>query len=353
MRRGGLNLMANVAYQYSTLRSERIEPARPAIDHAFDDVLPSLMLNWTGKNRDNLRLSFNTSTRPPSIAQLQDVPDRSNPLIVTTGNPGLRQSQVRNLVARWAHSDPATSRSLFAVLSVTQTDRTIANATVTAPRDTVIDGIPLGPGVQLVRPVNRNGAWNASTFLTTSRPVGLLHSVLNVSGGVTYARTPGVSAGVESIAETWALNPGVVLASNISPNVDFTVNWNGTWNLAGNSRAAASTGDYYTHTLGLRLNLTLPGGVVLRDELNHALTDGVSSGYDQNVVLWNSSVAKKFLRDGRGELRLSGSDVLAQNRATRRSVTESYVQDVRNRALGRYVMLAFTYTLAPPNPFGR
>ena len=33
-----------------------------------------------------------------------------------------------------------------------------------------------------------------------------------------------------------------------------------------------------------------------------------------------------------------------QNRNTRRTVTESYIQDVRNRALGRTLMLTFTST---------
>ena len=47
-------------------------------------------------------------------------------------------------------------------------------------------------------PVNLDGAWNAATFLTTSRPVARLHSVLNLSGGVTYARTPGITGGGEA-----------------------------------------------------------------------------------------------------------------------------------------------------------
>ena len=51
-----------------------------------------------------------------------------------------------------------------------------------------------------------------------------------------------------------------------------------------------------------------------------------------------------FLKDGRGELRLTATDVLQENRAVSRNVTETYVQDSRDRALGRYVQLIFTYT---------
>jgi len=149
----------------------------------------------------------------------------------------------------------------------------------------------------------------------------------------------------ETVASTWAISGGAVLASNISENLDFTLSYNGTVNLGRNALTVGSNGDYYTHTAGLRLNVITWEGVTLREELNHALSSGVAEGYDQNVALWNSSVGKKLLKDGRGELRLTANDVLGQGKSTRRTVTESYVQDQRNRTLGRYVMLTFTYTL--------
>jgi hypothetical protein len=346
MRRGGLNLMANVAYQRSTLRSEQTYPAGGTISRTFRDVLPSLMLNWNGPDRSNLRVSLQSSTRPPAISQLQNVTDNSNPLILTSGNPDLKQSTSQSLVTRYSHTDPAKSRTLFAMLSLQRTGRYIANQTVTATRDTVVaGGLVLLRGTQLVSPVNLEGAWNANSFVTVGRPVARLKSVLNLIGGVSYARTPGLIGRTETVSNTWAINPGVTLASNISPNLDFTLNYNGTINLARNTATNAADGDYYTHSAGLRLNVTLPNGIVLRDEVNHALTDGVSGGYDQDVVLWNSSIAKKLFKDDRGELRLSGADVLGQNRSTRRTVTETYIQDVRNRTLGQYVMLTFTYTM--------
>ena len=52
------------------------------------------------------------------------------------------------------------------------------------------------------------------------------------------------------------------------------------------------------------------------------------------------------LRDGRitDDLRVTATDVLAQNRSTNRTVTETYVQDTRNQTLPRYLMLTATYS---------
>ena len=71
---------------------------------------------------------------------------------------------------------------------------------------------------------------------------------------------------------------------------------------------------------------------------------GVTNQYGQNVVLWNTTLGKKFLKDDRGELRVTATDVLRQDRSVGRSFTESYIQDSRDSTLGRFVQAVFTYT---------
>jgi hypothetical protein len=57
------------------------------------------------------------------------------------------------------------------------------------------------------------------------------------------------------------------------------------------------------------------------------------------------SAGKKILKDQRGELRVSVFDLLKQNQAIRRNVTENYIEDVQNDVLQQYFMLTFTYNL--------
>jgi hypothetical protein len=127
--------------------------------------------------------------------------------------------------------------------------------------------------------------------------------------------------------------------------VDFTLSYNGTYNIARNAAATSASSDYYVHSVGLKLNLVTWQGFTLRDEVTNALTSGAAGGYDQDIVLWNSSLGKKLFKDERGELRLAGTDVLDQNRSSTHTVTSTYLQDVRNETLGKYLMLTFTYAL--------
>jgi hypothetical protein len=139
-----------------------------------------------------------------------------------------------------------------------------------------------------------------------------------------------------------------VLSSNISENLDFTLNWSGSWNVTHNSLPAATDTRAYTQYAGLKLNIVLWHEVVIRNEVSQTLQQGLSGGYGGDLVLWNASLARKFLRDRSAEVRLSAADLLRQNRSDSRTVTDSYVQDTRNRVLQPYVMLLVTWTVRPP-----
>lgn len=342
--RGAWKWLTSAAYQRQQLVSEQTFPARFRIDESFDDVLPSMTLTGSFAGRRNLRLAWTTSTNAPSISQLQNVVNNSNPLSLSTGNPDLVPTYTHNFSLRFNEADPARSRSRFAFLNLSRTARTIANSTFTAPTDTTIDGVFLARGTQLSRPVNLAESWSANLFGAYSRPLTWLKSNLSFNGGGTFSRTPTAIQGSTNLASSYAIRGGAVLASNISPALDFTVSYQGTYNLSRNTLSTSSTGDYFTHTASVRFNATAGPGIVFRQELNHNLQSGVPSAYGQDVVLWNTTVGKKMLKDGRGELRLTATDVLEQDRSVSRSVTETYVQDSRDRTLGRYVQAVFTYT---------
>ena len=84
--------------------------------------------------------------------------------------------------------------------------------------------------------------------------------------------------------------------------------------------------------------------MVIRQELSHNYQQGETEEFRQNAVLWNSTLGRKFLKDDRGELRLTVTDALKQDRSIGRTYTESYVQDWRDLTLGQFVQMVFTYT---------
>jgi hypothetical protein len=289
---------------------------------------------------------YRASTRPPTVAQLQNVVNNSNPLLLTTGNPSLDQSLSHSLMMRYSETLPDRARSMFVLLSATMTNNYIANATVIPAKDTVLaDGTSLVSGTQLTSPVNLNGYWNVRSFFTYGFPFDVISSTLNLNAGITYTRTPGLVNTLQNISNAWSLSEGFVLGSNISQDFDFTVSYMGNYTLGRNTLQSEANSNYYSHTASLRWTWTFWEGVVLRNDLRNVLTAGQAEGYNQNTILWNISLAKKLFTDQKGEVKVGVVDLLGQNKAVSHSVTESYLEDTRNEALTRYVMVNFAYTI--------
>ena len=90
-------------------------------------------------------------------------------------------------------------------------------------------------------------------------------------------------------------------------------------------------------------------GINLQTDLVHQAYSGLSAGFNQQYTLWNASVGKKLFPGQRGEIRVYAFDLLSQNRAIQRNVTEAYYEDVQTNILRRYFMLMFTYNIRSGN----
>ena len=150
-----------------------------------------------------------------------------------------------------------------------------------------------------------------------------MKSIISFNGGGTFTRTPSRNNGVTNVGSTYAIRSGANLASNISQNLDFNVSYQATYNMSRSKFSSSTSSDYYTHRLGLRLNAVVGPGIVLRQELNHNLQGGAPSSDGQNVVLWNTTLGKKLLKGDKGELSLTATDVIEQDRSVSRSLTET------------------------------
>src|SRR5262249_21630112 len=324
--------------------SQQSFPLTGRLDHTYDAVLPSMTLSGTFANRRNLRLNWSTSSNAPNINQLQPVVDNSNPLSLSAGNPTLHETYTNNVSLRLSEADPLKSKSRFVFANLLRTSNPISNFTYTAPVDTVVSGIALVRGTQLTRPVNLDVSWAANLFAAYSRPAKWLKSIVTLNGGGSFNETPTrINSGINR-NRTTTLRFGTTVASNISPNLDFTVSYQGNYNLSRNTLSQNNTNDYYAHSLGLRLNAVGKYGVVVREEVTNTFQNNESVVFGQNQVMWNTTLGKKFMKDDKSELRVTITDVLQQDKAVGRSFTETYVQDSRDLALGRFMQAVFTYT---------
>ncbi len=335
-----------LSYQYTELNSDQIFPYAATVKNNFNNVLPQLMWRKKINVRNSIRLFYRANTSTPSVSQLQDVINNTNPLFISTGNPELKQQVGNMLGSRYTFTNTGKSKSFFANIFLQQNSNYITNATYTASSDSVLNStVTLFRGSQLTKPVNMDGYWSLRSFLTYAMPLKFIKSNLSINTGLTYSNIPGLINNVKNKSKSTTYNAGVVIASNISEYVDFNINYTANFSNVKNSIQPKLDNKYIIQSAGVQLNLLSKKGWFLQNSVSNENYSGFTDGFNQNYWLWNAGIGKKFLKKQQAELKLTVFDLLKQNQSITRTVSDSYVQDLQNQVLQQYFMLTFTYNL--------
>jgi len=335
-----------VNYQHSILESQRIFPTASGVNQSFSNFLPNAMWRKKLSKSSNIRIMYRASTSFPSVTQLQDVVNLSNPLRVSSGNPDLKQSFSNFISGRYFYTNSKTSRSFFANIFLQTVSDYISNGTYVALKDTVIQqNILIKKGSQLTKPVNLDGYKSLRTFFTYSLPIKPIKTTVNLNAGFVYSRLPGQVNYQPTVTNNYVYNTGIVLASNISEYVDFNLSYSASINEAKTISVTNSSSRYVNQSAGIQMNLLNKKGWFIQNDVNNQTNSGLAAGFNQNYWLWNAGIGKKFLKKKAGELKLSVFDLLKQNQSITRTVTGAYIEDSQSQVLQQYFMLTFTYSL--------
>lgn len=334
-----------LGYQHIELQNEQLIPEVDNFNNSFSNFMPSAMIRGQiGSTRFFAR--YRTSTDIPTVNQLQNVIDNSNPLFISLGNPSLKQGYTHDVMFRINSTNTDKNRSLSNFLRVQKTNNYITDEASYLQQDSIFaQGVVVQQGAQVSKPVNLDGYWSVSNNTTHSISIKPIKSNLNTSIGLRYTRQPGITNDILNYANTYTGNVKLSLASNINENVDFNLYYNVSTNSVVNSLQEASNSSYTTQTVGGKTNLIFGNGFVFRNDIYYEKYNGLDDSFDSQYILWNMSLAKKFLKNDLGELELSVFDLLSQNQSFSQNVRPAYVEEIRTEVLQQYFMLTFTYKI--------
>ena len=120
-----------------------------SFNRPFTNLLPLTNLQYNISQYQHLRFQYKTATRAPSVAQLQPIPDNSDPLNIKIGNPALKQEYNHRFQANYLSFDPYRHTSFFGSLNAGITNHEIVNADQVGSQ-----------GRRITQPVNVNGSFN-------------------------------------------------------------------------------------------------------------------------------------------------------------------------------------------------
>lgn len=340
-------LVLNLNYQYSELDGYIHSSREQKVKRSYNDFTYFLMGNFYFNQQNSIRIFASADTNNPGIQQLNSILDISDMQYVSRGNEHLDPAYSHMVGLNYNFTNIEKGRTLMLMGMFNMSDNYIGSSLYTGdniPQD-VIDEAGARP-TQFSTYENVGGQKMIMGMVHYGFPVNPIKSNINLSFGVNYSETPSLVNGVRNIAGNMGYNGGVVLGSNISENVDFTLSWNGNYNLADNSLAGRnSKNEYFNHSASGNLKAVFWKGLTFTASASYVQNIGYTNDYNESYTLVNAYLGKKLFKSQLGEILVGVNDILGQNTAFSRSTGSGFTQNTWNSVIGRYFTVQFTYNI--------
>lgn len=309
----------------------------PDLPQHFVYLMPNLSVNFK-----ELSLSYNVNIKEPQATDLQPVTDNTNTLYQQLGNPTLVPTRSNNINLNYNKYNTKNGINVYAYINGSIDE----NAVI---RERTVDNT----GVQITRPINVDGIWRFNTNLSLSKQFKLKSNwqlTLRGSFWGDYNRNIIIVNSNRSTVKNWRINPSASFSFNWNDKLEF----NQRYVLGYSSNKYASNAftdlDIVNHYSLTELIVRVPKHWVWESTFDYIYNPQTAPGVRKANLRWNAGINFLFLKEDKGQLKLSAYDLLNQNISVTRTTKENYIQDNQTTVLQRYFMLTFTYNIRNIGP---
>ncbi|MGM9712778.1 MAG: outer membrane beta-barrel protein, partial [Prevotella sp.] len=271
---------------------------------------PTLDLRYKISKVSQLRATYRATTTQPSITDLLDITDDSDPLNISKGNPGLKPAFTHNF--RFFYNGYAEShmQSWMTNLNFSLTQNSISSC-VTYNEET---------GGKITRPENINGNWNINgevMYNTSIDSAGVWNintsTSLNYQNHVSYLYQSKVTE--KNTTRTMTVSERLAMSYRnswleVEPNGQLA--YTHTRNLL----QPQSNLDTWNFNYGMNITVTAPWGTGFATDAHMNSRRGYNdSSLNTNEFVWNAQISQSFLKGNALTLSLQFYDIL-KNQST-------------------------------------
>ncbi len=324
---------------------------------------PSAMLNYEFNDNTNLRFFYFGRSAQPSTSQLLPVPDNSNPLNISLGNPNLDPYFNHNIRGMFGYTNKKTFTSVHARFGASLVEDAITNAQWYDPA-----------GVQYSIPVNGPGTGSADLRVMVNSPFGKTGlSLFSMTFGrynqsTSYIGKGSLDTGRYYDAENASFDYGLFnqdfpdlgesdqFVNNKIQTISFTQRLRLTYRndfveLTLGGRTSMNKSFYtmenaqqtatWNNQVDASMNWTIPGGINLIADADYNWYNGYTTPQEDEIIL-NAEITKLLFKN-KFTLALKAYDILGRSKNLSVTDASNYHQETRNNTLGRYIILSLTY----------
>ena len=324
---------------------------------------PQAMFNYEFSDNSNIRLFYFGRSSQPSTSQLLPVPDNSNPLNISLGNPNLNPYFNHSLRGSFRYTNKETFTSVHTSFGGGMVENAITNAQWYDPS-----------GVQYSIPVNGPATGNVNGRVMVNTPLGdsdfSIFSMTNAryNRSTSYIGTGALDSSKYYDAENASfdydlfnkdfpdLGKSSLFIENNTQTLSFTerirityrndfveltagarTRVNKSWYTMENSDLAAT----WNNQADFSMNWTIPCGMNIISDFRYNWYEGYTTEQPDEFVL-NAEITQTIFKK-KCTLAVKAYDILGQSKNLSVSDSANYHMETRNNTLGRYIIVSLTY----------
>ena len=346
-----------------------VQPQKTYMDYTkgrLDTSVVRNVLNWAPRidfrykfsETGQLRFRYNGRSSQPSMTNLLDVTDDSDPLNISRGNPGLKPSWTNSMELFYNNYIPDLQRGWMVHANMSMTKNSISTAVL----------YDEASGRRTTMPMNINGNWNTWTGLMFNTALGpekyfniFTFTSFNYSNNVGYisADSHAGGSGVTSDQIVNLSQKSTTKSSNIGERLNFNfrndllevgVNGNINYQHARNDLQENANLDTYNFSYGGNVQVNMPWDMVFSTNINQSSRRGYDDeSMNTDELIWNAQLSQSFLRGNAATVSVQWYDILRERSNIGRSISATQRTDTWTNTINSYVMVHFIYKL---NIFG-
>ncbi len=325
---------------------------------------PRVDFRWKISNTSQFRVRYNAWMNQPSMTDLLEVTDTSNPLNISTGNAGLSSSW-----GQWFHifyNNFIVDKQMgwMVNFNYNQDNNSIRSATIYNTET----------GARYTRPMNIDGNWSTNTSLMFNTALDSekrfnIHTFTNFryNNDVGYQSSnsdgrewgdifnPDGSVNMDKIFKNTPLTKATTKTTSINEHLRLNfrndlleVGVNGGFNYmhAKNEIQQNANLDTWTFNYGGNFQINMPWNMQLSTDISQQSRRGYDDdNMNTDELIWNAQLSQNFLKDKSLTLSVQWYDILQERSNISRNISATMRSDSWNRAIHSYVMFHVIYQL--------
>ena len=303
---------------------------------------PRVNLRWKISNTSQWRLNYNGRMSQPSMTNLLDVTDTSDPLNISHGNPGLKPSWTNRFWTFYNGYETERQMGWMVNAGFSQTSNSISTRVIYDPET----------GRRETTPDNINGNWNANLNLMFNTALGaqkywnvMNFARLNHSNNVGYMQASASASSVKATTKTTSVGDNMRLNFR---NDLFEIGVNGGLDYSHSRNTINSNADLDTWNFnyGGNFQINLPWDMTLSTDISQQSRRGYAdASMNTNELVWNMQLQQSFLKDNSLTLSVEWFDILRNRSNISRSIDATRRSDSWSNAINSYFMVHAIYQL--------